>query len=252
MKYFYSYYTCKCYRDNAMDCLGSFCTYILLAFILFSQHNCKANELPPGIPEGAKFDRKKNLYTASDEEFKYVYYSNGSLYEKCEYNEPSSQLDGRCEAYLMNTDQIISYGNFKNGRRDGLWTWTFPNGQNYVVQNFVYGKKKEFWIPVEIWGNENGPYKRYYPNGNLDEEGSFDTGEKSGYWKKYYPNGSLEYSGNYLKSKKILEWKYNYPNGKLEAKESYDQVGELLERTTYYPSGDVWCISKSSKQVICN
>jgi antitoxin component YwqK of YwqJK toxin-antitoxin module len=225
--------------------------FLSIIFILFIIIDCKANDLPSGIPEAAKFDRKKNIYILSDEKFNYVYYPNGSLYEKCEHDE-NLKLNGRCENYLKDSNKIISYGNFKNGQRHGVWTWTFPDGQNYVIQNFTYGKKKDFWIPIEIWGNENGPYQRFYPNGILEEEGSFDTGEKTGFWKKYYPDGSLEYTGNYLKSKKILDWKYFYPNDNLEAKELYDRNGVLIQRTTYYPNGSLWCIIKSSEQATCN
>jgi antitoxin component YwqK of YwqJK toxin-antitoxin module len=222
--------------------------FSLLSLILFS--NCKSEGIPKGMPENAKFERKKNIYTASDNLFNYIYYSNGDLYEKCEINE-EKKLDGHCESFLIGNGRKIAWGNFQKGQRHGEWTWTFPDGKPYVVQNFTYGKKKEFWLPVEIWGNEDGPYKRFFANGKLEEEGYFDTGLRSGNWKKFYPDGQLEYSGSYLKSKKVSNWIFYYPNGVLESKEKYNANGILVNRITYYPNGKLWCTINPPSSPIC-
>jgi antitoxin component YwqK of YwqJK toxin-antitoxin module len=221
-------------------------SFFLFLFLL----NCKSEGMPKGLPANAKFERKKNIYIASDEHYNYIFYSNGDLYEKCEINL-EKKLNGHCESFLIGNGSKIAWGNFLKGQRNGEWTWTFPDGKPYVVQNFTYGKKKEFWLPIEIWGNEDGPYKRFFPSGKLEEEGYFDTGLRSGNWKKFYPNGQIEYSGSYLKSKKIRDWTFYYPNGILESKEKYNTNGILVSRITYYPNGELWCKINSNSSPIC-
>lgn len=36
---------------------------------------------------------------------------------------------------------------------------------------------------------KDGPFKEYYENGELKEEGSFKKGKKQGLWKLYSKNG---------------------------------------------------------------
>jgi antitoxin component YwqK of YwqJK toxin-antitoxin module len=158
---------------------------------------------------------------------------------------------GFFESFSRKDGRRISWGNFKNGQRDGEWTWTFEDGTPYIVQSFAYGKKKAFWLPAESWGNEHGEYKRFFYNGKLEEKGNYDSGLKDGSWIKYHPNGKLEYRGQYLDGKKTGGWEYYYPSGIQEAMEEFDKSGNLVVRLTYYPNGDLWCKVVGKNSAIC-
>lgn len=233
-------------RQKSMQYLG----YTFFCIAIISNAHCKADRIPPGIPDGAYYDKKRNIYSVQVENLSLQYFQDGNLYQKCTVNE-QSVLDGPCEYFLRSTGERISWGNFQDGQRHGEWVWTFEDGSVYLKQNFTYGKKKDFWLPVEIWGNEDGAYFRYYPDGSLEEKGFFDTGLKSGDWKKYYLDGSLEYSGSYSAGKRTGSWKMFYPNGNLEAEEEYDSQGKLIYRKTYYPNGNLWCEVLGSGEVNC-
>ncbi|MCC5815913.1 MAG: hypothetical protein JJT78_14255, partial [Leptospira sp.] len=142
----------------------------LIAIILFTFIYCKADGIPPNIPQGAHYNKRTNLYQKVADGVSYSYFKDGKLYEKCEVNE-MGKLHGLCENFLQSTGQKISWGIFQNGQRDGEWVWTFEDGSIFLKQEFTYGKKKDFWIPVEEWGNEDGNYSRFYPDGRLEEVG---------------------------------------------------------------------------------
>ncbi|WCL48707.1 toxin-antitoxin system YwqK family antitoxin [Leptospira sp. GIMC2001] len=219
---------------------------ITISFFL----SCRSEGIPAGVPENANYDRKTNVFSIKRDGYMFQYYKTGELYSKCKVNE-NGALDGLCENFLKDNQIRISWGNFQNGQRHGTWTWTFPDGSNYVVQNFTYGKKREFWIPVEIWGNEDGEYMRFYPTGKIEEKGFYDSGYKSGSWQKFYNDGKLEYRGSYLKGKKVGGWEYFYPQGSQEAMEEYDSTGKLILRYTYYPNGNLWCKIRPEKLQEC-
>jgi antitoxin component YwqK of YwqJK toxin-antitoxin module len=223
---------------------------ILIFLLIFFVSFCKSEKRPEGVPNTALYDRKTNMYSVTLDLVQYKYYRDGKLYSRCEVNE-SGQLHGMCEAFLHSTGQKISWGNFLNGQRHGEWTWAFEDGSPYVVQNFAYGKKKSFWIPVEIWGNDDGPYARYYFTGDVEEKGFFDSGYKTGKWVKYYPNRTVEYRGNYLNGSKVGAWQYFYPNGSQEAMEEYTKEGKLIFRNTYYPNGNLWCKNQPNEKLEC-
>lgn len=89
-------------------------------------------------------------------------------------------------------------------------------------------------------GLKEGPWKEYYPTGELRAEGEYWEGLRIGVWKFYHRNGQLEQKGKYLKFEKPTgQWKWWYPNGDLKRLESFyggKEDGELIE---YNDSGDV-------------
>jgi antitoxin component YwqK of YwqJK toxin-antitoxin module len=224
--------------------------YFTIIFFVFLLISCRSEEKPEGVPEGALYNRKTNLYSLTEGQVQYQYYKDGKLYSRCLISE-SQKRNGLCESFLHSTGTRISWGNFQNGQRDGEWVWTFEDGTPYVVQEFTYGKKKSFWIPVEEWGNDDGQYVRYYYDGKVEEKGYYDSGIKTGDWIKYFPDQKLEYKGSYLNGSKVGLWQYFYPNGSKEAIEKYSQDGKFISRITYYPNGNLWCSSQSNHQWKC-
>lgn len=224
--------------------------YSILFFFAFALSSCRSEAKPDTVPEDATYNRKTNLYSVTVNQVQYQYYQDGKLYSKCHINE-SHQRHGLCESFLHSTGKRISWGKFEKGQRDGEWVWTFEDGSPYVVQDFTYGKKKSFWIPVEEWGNDDGKYVRYYFDGKVEEKGSYDSGIKTGTWMKYFPDQKLEYRGRYQNGSKVGSWQYFYPSGIQEAEEKYTSEGKLLSRITYYPNGNLWCRNQPNQELNC-
>ena len=54
------------------------------------------------------------------------------------------------------------------------------------------------------------PFKTFYENGQLKEEGYFTNGIQNGLWKYYYENGQLQSEGYWKNNKydsRKLQWK---------------------------------------------
>ena len=62
-------------------------------------------------------------------------------------------------------------------------------------------------------GIKNGRYKKWYKNGELEEEGFHKSGLKNGKWRFHFRNGTIKGVGSYLNNNKVGEWIYSYENG---------------------------------------
>jgi antitoxin component YwqK of YwqJK toxin-antitoxin module len=207
---------------------------------------------PEGVPEDAVYNRKLNLYTHKIDGYEYRWFENGKLIAKVKLNEVGLN-EGPIETYDYNTGVVISRGTYKMSEKSGKWEWAFSDGKPYYEMNFSPGvRKRKFWYPTIEWGNENGPYFRYFPNGRVSEKGMYDGGNRSGDWVKYYPDTKIESKGSYAEDLKVGEWFYYYPDGRKESMEKYNDKGELIFRQTYYPNGSLWCETKQTQTPICN
>jgi len=71
-------------------------------------------------------------------------------------------------------------------------------------------------------GEEDGLWKYYYENGNIEREGNWEKSKMTGLWKYYYENGNIEREGNWEKSKMTGLWKEYDSDGKLQKEINYD------------------------------
>jgi antitoxin component YwqK of YwqJK toxin-antitoxin module len=232
--------------------MNRFLFFFFISLSLGFFWTCKSEtKLPDGIPQGAYFDKKRNLYTSTFSGIRKQYTDKGQLYSECEIDSQGRE-QGVCKTYLPETGVLLSTGRFRAGERDGVWTWNFPDGKIYYKQSFAHDKKRKAWMETNLLGNEHGEYFRYYPNGQLEEQGFYDTGLKTGEWKKFYPSGNPESMGSFQKDKRIGNWKFFYPDGTLEARESYDKEAKLLERETFHPDGKRSCLIKANSSLDCD
>lgn len=98
---------------------------------------------------------------------------------------------------------------------------------------------------TQLDGRRNGPYKSTFPNGQPDRVGEFRAGRSHGEWLLYYPSGQLLQKGRYRDGEEEGEWTSYFPNGQVEWVQSYDEgelhglsrrfnpAGELLVEKTY-------------------
>lgn len=75
-------------------------------------------------------------------------------------------------------DQVIEQGNYKNSRKQGLWTKFFPSGKTKSEIEYLNSRP-------------NGAYKTYYENGQVEEEGTWKNNRNTSAFKRYYENGQV-------------------------------------------------------------
>ncbi|MFC0518713.1 hypothetical protein ACFFGT_31150 [Mucilaginibacter angelicae] len=120
-----------------------------------------------------------------------------------------------------------SSGNYSAlGKREGLWTYYFRNGDIRAKELFKDGKL-------------NGVQEYYYENGNLSSRETYLNGVAEGLVTTYYYNGNMHTSVNYKLDKKEGQEKQFYENGKLEMVNNY--TANVLNglATEYFKSGKV-------------
>ena len=85
----------------------------------------------------------------------------------------------------------LSHGKLKNGKKEGPWVRYWENGQLSSKGTWKDGKRE-------------GPWVRYKENGQLYSEGTFKDGRAEGPWVEYNVDGTLnkEWSGTFKVIKK--------------------------------------------------
>lgn len=113
----------------------------------------------------------------------------------------------------------------------------YPDGKIKVVQSYLNGVPQGVRREYDEEGNITAGY--LFDHGKIVGEGIVkEDGLKDGPWKEFYPNGQLKAEGKYSKGIKTGKWVYYYKNGQVEQTGSYDKKGRPKgDWVWYYPSG---------------
>lgn len=219
--------------------LGSGLRLALLALIVSTSASCERLSMPPrpdNVPESAEYDRKRSVWNVSTDQGFLQYYKDGKL--STEGKRLGGQRVGRWNWYAPDGKTLTTTGIYRNGRRDGLWKHFDDSGRLYLTIEYAPEPIDPIIGSLSIdYGNENGPYRRYYPDGTLEEEGAHRAGKKDGPMKRYHPDGSLMVNGQYDEGKKSGKWLYYRFSGDLVRIERYKDgklEGNVL---TYHANG---------------
>lgn len=201
--------------------------------------HCDRLKLPPrpdNVPESAEYDRRRAFWNVLDGTEYRQYYKDGNL--STEGQIEAGKRTGRWNWYAPDGKTLTTTGVYFNGRRDGLWKHFDDSGRLYLTIEYAPEPIDPVIGSLSIdYGNENGPYKRYYPDGTLEEEGSHRAGKRDGVMKRYHPSGKLMLLGQYEEGKKTGNWKYYHFSGALVRLETYKDgklEGNVL---TYHANG---------------
>ena len=94
-------------------------------------------------------------------------------------------------------------------------------------------------------GKREGPWVRYYKNGQLMSKGTYKSGKQEGSWVIYHRNGKVRIKGPYKNGKQEGPWVLYHKNGKAwikvtykDAKQDgpyveYDKNGQVKSKATY-------------------
>ncbi len=131
-------------------------------------------------------------------------------------------LDGEW-SFVDQNGEVEARGMYKNGKREGKWVY-FSNGKLSLTDIYENGK-------------ENGPYKRFFENGIVREEGQQKNGLFEGEIKIYYPSGKLNIVINAVSGKRSGKTKRYDIEGSLISE--VQEKDDLLEGKAvyFYPSG---------------
>jgi len=190
---------------------------------------------PAAVPEGAERDRRSGLWTLRTETEVVTYYSDGNLYARGPLVR--GVRHGLWSFYALDGKMVLSQGVFSNDWREGVWKFYDERGRLYLTMTYGDEKREFIFLVTHDYGNENGPYMRYYPDGKLEEEGSFRAGYFEGPVTRYHPNGKVLLKGQYQKDLIVGRWLYYYPNGTLLREENYTAGALDGILRSFYPDG---------------
>ncbi len=194
---------------------------------------------PPGVPEGAERDRRSGVWGYQTDHDWTFYYADGKVFASGGLRLGLRQ--GEWNFYNVDGKTVLSTGRFVNDWRDGIWNYNDDRGTVFLTMTYAQEPKRDFvFLVTHDYGNENGPYVRHYPDGRIEEEGSFRAGYYEGPITRYHPNGRILLKGQYQKDQMVGRWLYYYPDGTLLREENYAQG--LLEGPfkSYYPDGRIY------------
>lgn len=132
-----------------------------------------------------------NSYFNSADRNKIVITSNDLIYSQ----DKSIPFTGKMQDTLGNKIIIEFY--VVDGWKQGEYTLLTLDG-NFAVKGFMNKNKND------------GNWKYYYENGQLECTGDFDNDEPTGKWTWFYKNGLIKSEGTFIKGKADGRWlKYN-------------------------------------------
>lgn len=210
---------------------------LLLTFLLPGCHRLKLPPRPDNVPESAEFDRRRGTWNVLEGQQFRQYYRDGALSTEGQMTE--GQRFGRWNWYAPDGKTLTTTGNYLDGRRDGLWKHFDDSGRLYLTILYAPEPVDPVIGAISIdYGNENGPYRRFYPDGTLEEEGAHRAGKKDGVMKRYHPSGQLMVRGKYEDGEKTGKWEYFHFTGTLVRTENYID-GELEGKVINYHANGI-------------
>ena len=212
---------------------------LLFLFIFTSCERLFQPPRPPGVPEGARRDRRMGVWN---------YLSPAGEYRRF-YSDGKTAIQGRIiknmrqglwRFYSIDGKTLVAEGKCLNNLRDGVWRFHDDRGRLYMTKTYRPTPVRNFGLVYTIdYGNENGPYERYFEDGRLEERGFYRGGYYEGNLRRYYRNGKPAVEGRYKKDLKAGVWRYYYPEGGLERTEEY-RAGLLWGNLkNYRPDGSL-------------
>ena len=95
--------------------------------------------------------------------------------------------------------------------------------------------------PGEQWcetdGAKNGPYMKWFDNGNRMAVGSYAQGKQDSQWTEWYEDGANKSTGFYQKGRKHGSWTTFWPEGNTRTKGDFLNGREVGIWTYYHQSG---------------
>lgn len=212
---------------------------LVLSLALACQERLHHPPAPPGIPPEATRDRY-GIWERRPGNGEYRrWYPDGKLARTGTFKDGGRH--GTFRNYALDGETLIAKGDYRDNWRDGVWNFYDSQGRLYLTIRYAPQPRREFlFLKTQDYGNENGPYERYYPDGTLEEQGEFWSGYYHGPIRRYHRDGTRALIGRFEKDKKVGLWRTFYPNGEPEREETFadDKLDGPLR--VYYEDGRLY------------
>lgn len=220
--------------------MTSYKTLLILIFssVIFSCERVTNPPLPPGVPEGAKKERRGLWSYSSPEGEQRIYYKDGTLLSLGQSSKIGLR-QGEWKTYTLEGHRVASIGKYLNDWRDGIWKYYDTEGKLYLIVTYAKEPRRDFLITRD-YGNENGIYERYFPEGSIEEIGFFKGGFFEGPITRYHRNKKVSIKGQYKQDLMDGKWQYFYPEGNLEREENYKIGKKHGIFRNYHPDGTLY------------
>jgi len=139
-------------------------------------------------------------------------------------------IDGKPEqefGYFL----LYQEGEYLNDKRVGKWKF-------FAIEDKSFKKILQQEVTYNN-GEKEGPYKYFYPSGKIGIVGTNTSGIWDGETKSYYESGNLYGTRFYIKGSATGRHTYLYSNGNLKFEQNFynDTLEGLVQH--YYPNGNI-------------
>lgn len=177
---------------------------------------------PDLVHESADYDRKRGLWHQTVDGINTVYYEDGSI--AWTGKMINGLKTGLWRWYAPDGGPLTTEGMYQANRRIGLWKHYDDSGRLYMTLEYKLEPFDPFLTMLHSdYGNENGPFYRYYPDGQTEMEGRYLAGKEQGPVKAYHRNGKLMMTGQYEQGAKTGTFRYYRDSGTLRREENYSE-----------------------------
>lgn len=155
------------------------------------------------------------------------YYGTGEKRAEGEYKE--GKKDGPW-TFFHHGGEVEQKGNYVNGLPQGEWVWFFVGGARHREEHYRKGKEDGASMEYDSTGAviTRGEYidglkdgQWLYQLGDHKEVGAYKDGLKDGEWVHSYENGKRNFVGRFINGEPTGKHRWWWPNGELKTEGKY-------------------------------
>ncbi len=190
--------------------------------------------------------KEEGNWTAGKRNGVFKFYDKRGLLERIERyvmgelvndnGDDTSVLDIRREYDEMG--RVRSVGSYRDGKKHGTFRFFSETGQEEPAMIYDAGTVTGLGL-IDSLNRRQGPWKLFYPDGELRAEGNYLNGMKDGTWSFFYRTGKLEQKGNYKEDLPVGNWKWLFSDGSIHREENYRRGKEDGHAIEYDSTGKV-------------
>jgi len=153
-------------------------------------------------------------------------YENGTTKEQFQfYLDQDREIKHGVYRAFYQSGSPQEEGFYKEGHKDSLWSYFDERGHTTLTHTWREGQR---------W---NGPFRLYWPNGNLSEYGTYRRGQWHGAYSSYYPSGKTKIRARYVDNQLHGIYIELYESGNRKIMGSYSRGLKTRNWTYYAESG---------------
>ncbi len=166
-----------------------------------------------------------------------IWLPNGKVFRQMTYDGATPV--GDLLEVNAKTGELAKTATFDNGRKIITKTEHYPRGRQLKSETLYLAAKSVVQAPDDFWTTtlakfasegkdlRHGSAKTWYPNGQLEQEGTYQNDKKTGTFTYWHENGQVATTGEYRDDQPEGNWVWYHQNGQKLAVGKY-QLGTLV------------------------